>query len=454
MSAETAAAVATPVVTETSTPADAAAPAVVAAVETPAVVVAAAAGDAAPAAAMDTDADAAPAKPDDPVVVAKIVKQVEFYFSDSNLAQDDFMRRLTEADGTAPITKLASFKRMRQLSWDVLFIIRALRTSDVLFVDEAGEKVSRKAKYDPEASSDADARTVYAKGFDKKMSLDDLVAFWNEQGDVKSVRMRRSAPGKDQVFKGSVFVEFGSAADAVKVLATPLMPPKGSTGWKTQPVKPLADADEAAKEAYKVVKAAFVYPTADTPVALKMMTKAEYAVEKAAEEAAKPPRKPRKEKGYTGDDKGDAKNKRKRDGDDAEAKEAVEEEEEEMTYEKDLIVAYEGVAADASREDFKEAFEGFGCTVAWVDFSRGQTDGKLRLSEDSATKAAAAVAAFVAAGTQISGAACTVSALAGETEDAYWKEVWRRKKAKKQERASARGGRRGGRGGFKRRRRD
>ncbi|XP_048002479.1 la-related protein 1 isoform X4 [Leguminivora glycinivorella] len=61
-----------------------------------------------------------------------IKKQIEYYFSPDNLARDFFLRRKMAADGTIPVTLIASFHRVRALTPDVALVLDAIRDSDKL----------------------------------------------------------------------------------------------------------------------------------------------------------------------------------------------------------------------------------------------------------------------------------------------------------------------------------
>ncbi|XP_045783270.1 la-related protein 1 isoform X1 [Maniola jurtina] len=61
-----------------------------------------------------------------------IKKQIEYYFSPDNLARDFFLRRKMSADGTIPVTLIASFHRVRALTADVQLVLDAIRDSDRL----------------------------------------------------------------------------------------------------------------------------------------------------------------------------------------------------------------------------------------------------------------------------------------------------------------------------------
>lgn len=154
------------------------------------------------------------------------LRQVEFYFHDSNLPFDKFLFTLTRKDpeGWVPIATIASFKRMRAIK-DLLGldgIAEVLRGSkELLDVREDGVSVRRRKELVP--VKDAFDRSVYAKGFGEETETlqKELEAFFNTFGKVNSVRMRRDmdAATKPKPFKGSVFVEFAEMDDRNNFLA-------------------------------------------------------------------------------------------------------------------------------------------------------------------------------------------------------------------------------------------
>ncbi|KAK4103675.1 hypothetical protein N658DRAFT_505338 [Parathielavia hyrcaniae] len=151
----------------------------------------------------------------DPV---KIRAQVEFYFGDSNLPVDKFMWEQTggEDNKPMPLQTICNFKRMRQFQ-PYSAVVAALRESEFLDVagDEGDETVRRKVAYEsvPEAQKARLERSVYAKGFgDEEPSTQfDVEAFFSKHGHVNHVKLRRT---HEELFKGSVFVEFSSVDEA------------------------------------------------------------------------------------------------------------------------------------------------------------------------------------------------------------------------------------------------
>lgn len=149
----------------------------------------------------------------------EIRKQVEFYFSDSNLPTDKYLwTMVSENKGWADLTKIATFKRMRRFQ-PYSAIVEALRSSTFLDIDESGERVKRKEELKPwTAATTPVLRSVHVKGFpeETKTMQVDLEKFFAGFGDAKVVRMRRTDDG---LFKGSVFVEFATTEQQAAFLA-------------------------------------------------------------------------------------------------------------------------------------------------------------------------------------------------------------------------------------------
>jgi lupus La protein len=156
-------------------------------------------------------------------MASKLLRQFEFYFSDSNLPRDKFLKAQYAAheDGVL-LSTLASFKRVQQLSTDLEFITNVVATSDGLVLSEDRSRVKRAHPLpsDPKAYL---PRSLYAKGFQLTMSLDDLIAYFSQYGKVRGIRMRRNYQVQEHNgFKGSVFVEFDTPEIAEKVLTMEL----------------------------------------------------------------------------------------------------------------------------------------------------------------------------------------------------------------------------------------
>ncbi|XP_040379832.1 la-related protein 1A isoform X2 [Oryza brachyantha] len=67
---------------------------------------------------------------------AKILAQVEYYFSDSNLDHDNFLKSLMDEHGWVPISKVADFNRLKKMATDIQLIVEALAISTLLEVQD------------------------------------------------------------------------------------------------------------------------------------------------------------------------------------------------------------------------------------------------------------------------------------------------------------------------------
>ncbi|KAL6527174.1 hypothetical protein OROGR_016264 [Orobanche gracilis] len=126
-----------------------------------------------------------------PVAHQKIIKQVEFYFSDINLATTDQLFGLMSKDpeGYVPLSVLASFKKIKTAIIDIPQLAGILWSSNKLLVSEDGTKVKRKH---PLSISDMeelqDSRIVVAENLPKDHSHQNLMNIFSSVGSVKSIR--------------------------------------------------------------------------------------------------------------------------------------------------------------------------------------------------------------------------------------------------------------------------
>lgn len=161
-----------------------------------------------------------PSEPDSPpsTVDLEIIKQVEYYFSDANLARDKFLTAETKKNnGWVSLEVLLTFKRLLALSEDANVIVDALvkSSNDLLQISKDRLQVRRNpARPLPEQNEktrqETIARTAYVKGFPLDTQMSDLIKFFDKFSNITNVIMRRyqDKPTKEYGFKGSVFVSF------------------------------------------------------------------------------------------------------------------------------------------------------------------------------------------------------------------------------------------------------
>lgn len=76
---------------------------------------------------------------------AKILTQVEYYFSDTNLDRDGFLKSLMDDHGWVAISKVADFNRLKRITTDVHLIVDALASSSLLEVQD--DKIRRRSDW-------------------------------------------------------------------------------------------------------------------------------------------------------------------------------------------------------------------------------------------------------------------------------------------------------------------
>ena len=71
---------------------------------------------------------------------SKILRQVEFYFSDANILKDQFILKSVKSnkEGWMKLSTVAGFRRLQSLTKDENVVRRALKKSDLVEVSEDG----------------------------------------------------------------------------------------------------------------------------------------------------------------------------------------------------------------------------------------------------------------------------------------------------------------------------
>lgn len=169
----------------------------------------------------------------------KVIRQVEFYFSDSNLPRDDFLSKTVNEseDGMVSLALLCSFNRMRKhlkLADDtkpadvkeetVKAVAEVLKNAASLKLSEDGSKVGRITELPKpeEVIEQVEIRTIAASPFEYTVKLEEVESFFGQYAKVNSVRLPRHV-GDKKFFCGTALVEFSSDEEMQNVLKQKLV---------------------------------------------------------------------------------------------------------------------------------------------------------------------------------------------------------------------------------------
>ncbi|KAL0720591.1 hypothetical protein Bca4012_035190 [Brassica carinata] len=168
--------------------------------------------------------------------VQKIVNQVEYYFSDLNLATTDHLMRFITKDpeGYVPIHVVASFKKVKAVVSGNSQLATVLQNSAKLAVSEDGKKVRRINPVTETALEELQSRIVLAENLPEDHCYQNLMKIFSTVGSVKNIRTcqpqitgnavppaARSAKSDGTLFSNKVhaFVEYETVELAEKAVA-------------------------------------------------------------------------------------------------------------------------------------------------------------------------------------------------------------------------------------------
>ncbi|GAB2294212.1 hypothetical protein Dimus_028430 [Dionaea muscipula] len=120
----------------------------------------------------------------------KIINQVEYYFSDVNLATTDHLIKFINKDheGYVPIAVVASFKKIKALISTNSQLAAVLRNSKKLVVSDDGKKVKRLHSLTASDMEELQARIIVAENLPEDHCHQNLMKIFSSVGSVKSIR--------------------------------------------------------------------------------------------------------------------------------------------------------------------------------------------------------------------------------------------------------------------------
>nr|XP_026691414.1 la-related protein 7-like [Ciona intestinalis] len=153
-----------------------------------------------------------------------VQEQVEFYFSDANLRRDKFFLQKTGSNGTkpVPIHVLKSFNCIKKLSVNEQTIIRAIKNSTLLTVNEHLKTIQRKFVLQEEPANTDDC-TVYIDCLPPDATIAWLKGICKKLGTAKYISLPRQQNGS---IKGFCFIEFSCPEEALTAYSSLNFPRK------------------------------------------------------------------------------------------------------------------------------------------------------------------------------------------------------------------------------------
>ncbi|XP_065860858.1 la-related protein 6B [Euphorbia lathyris] len=120
----------------------------------------------------------------------KLLNQVEYYFSDLNLATTDHLMRFINKDpeGYVPISIVASFKKIKVAIHSNFQLASILRNSSKLVVSEDGKKVRRQHPLTESDVEELQTRIVVAENLPEDHCHQNLMKIFSTVGSVKTIR--------------------------------------------------------------------------------------------------------------------------------------------------------------------------------------------------------------------------------------------------------------------------
>ncbi|KAE8721777.1 La-related protein 6C [Hibiscus syriacus] len=158
----------------------------------------------------------------------KIIKQVEYQFSDMSLIANESLSKQISKDpeGYVPIPFIASTKKIKSLITNHQLLAQALCSSLKLVVSDDGKKVRRKHPFTEKEREQVQSRTVVVENLPEDHSHQNLDKIFNVVGSVKNIRIchpqeSNSSRSKNDYFMSNklhALVEYDSTKFAEKAV--------------------------------------------------------------------------------------------------------------------------------------------------------------------------------------------------------------------------------------------
>ncbi|KAJ8974616.1 hypothetical protein NQ317_019361 [Molorchus minor] len=144
-----------------------------------------------------------------------ILRQMEFYFSDSNLSKDRFLSKLLNEDQYVDIKVFFNFNKIRKLSCTLEDICKAISKSELIELSDDKQKIRRKTPF--RVKENEEECTIYVENINGDANHDWLKQVFSDFGNVVYVSIPKYKQNKGN--KGFAFIEFETEKEAQNALA-------------------------------------------------------------------------------------------------------------------------------------------------------------------------------------------------------------------------------------------
>uniref|UniRef100_A0ACD5W703 Uncharacterized protein n=1 Tax=Avena sativa TaxID=4498 RepID=A0ACD5W703_AVESA len=125
-------------------------------------------------------------------IAHKIIKQVEYQFSDTNLIANDFLMKIMnkDAEGYVPMSVISSWKKVKAMGVTSQMLVKALRTSENLVISHDGKRVRRAQPFNDRHREELQSRMIIAENLPRDSTRNSLEKIFGTIGSVKNIRIR------------------------------------------------------------------------------------------------------------------------------------------------------------------------------------------------------------------------------------------------------------------------
>jgi len=144
-------------------------------------------------------------------LLEKIKQQIEYYFSNQNLPNDKFLKKLVEMDsanqGYVPLEVICNFNKIKQLTNDLAIVRKAIQSSTMVAISADGHSLRRSSEL-PSIEHESDKKTIYVSKIPKECDKEALRTVFSDFGKVMRIDLPTDKKSGDH--KGIAFIEFNT----------------------------------------------------------------------------------------------------------------------------------------------------------------------------------------------------------------------------------------------------